>query len=213
LPPTMLEKYSDLLESKQRFNKQMNYYDKPKPLGIVDSEGHYLYAGNEGLFYFDVKDGKPTGEKVFVGEVSQYSKISVPKATTGAVITQGEITKYETAIEDLKKDSITKLIVAGELDETIDDKPTTIKNVTEGELEEIYKDLKEDFIDDDLNENELAAYETLRNWQISKKRMEEHRMGFINQDKKPIMLDADGKVIKDTTVGPTFDLNADNWVQ
>jgi len=201
----MLEKYSDLLESKQRFNKQMNYYDKPKPLGMV-KDGHFLYAGNEGVFYFDVKDGKPTGEKVYVDDISQYSKISVPKIQSGTKIEQGQITKHEQIVLEEKNTVVTRLEESGHLERdevensikqyNLDnDVQIAVKDIADDKLEKIYKELTEENAEDPLEGDDLESYKALLDWKANKKNYEENRNMYINQSKQPIIIDAEtGKV-------------------
>lgn len=222
LPPSMAEKYSSLIEDRQRFNRQMTTYEKPKPLGMIDKEGHFLYAGNEGVFYNEVKDGKPTGNKVYVDNISQYSKITVPKFQAGQVIEQGQVTAYQGAVLGYKDTAVTRLVESGHLDRdeaensvktyNLDNNTqVAVKDIADDKLEKLYEEMSKEDKESPLTGQDLAAFQALQEWRSNKKNMEDYRMSYINQSKELKVFDASGKEIKDSTTVPTFDFNASNW--
>lgn len=153
LSPGLMKEYSDLVESDKRFNRQMATYNKPTSLGMIDNEGHLLFSdGTGGVFYNKIENGKPTGEKIYVDKVGQYSKVTTPYKK-GEVLTKGQVDEAWHSTLALKNEAITRLNDLGTIDleasensiaSYVDDSGKTIafKNVPDARLKDEYKRLK-----------------------------------------------------------------------
>jgi len=116
LNPLLAGDYTSAVEKKRTLNKQSSVYNKPTSLGLLNEEGKLLFTDSGGgAFYYGVKDGKLTGEKIYEDRIGKFSKPTTPPKK-GELITATQYNGYGKQIVNAKVKALEYITFDDELD-------------------------------------------------------------------------------------------------